>query len=223
MKKFSKRTCVVTVCIGLLLIVVIAVCLAYPWNQLDKHKEYGLFAAVNSGYSRVQSEHKAYAAGDVIRLDISTAFFTDVEEAELAQDIRFRIEDNDVFDVEIYISDPQDPDSEPMQLAYDEQEKCWILNLQDAGIDPEDLVYRKNIFGKLGIKSITGSVDRKNFDFTFTAYLKVKAAAPENDSGRIYITAFVSGEKDSYGNAVQGQARIDYLDYTKSGDTITLD
>lgn len=222
MKKISKKTCFAIVCVALLIITVIGVCLTIVWKQLDKHKEYGLFAAVNSGYSRVQSEQKAYAAGDVIRLDISTAYFTGVEEAELAREIEFRMEDNGVFDAEIYIIDPHNTESEPMQLAYDEQEKCWILNLQDAGIDPEDLVYRKNIFGKLGIKSITGSVDRKNFDFTFTVYLKVKATAPENDSGRIMISSYVSGEKDSFGNEVQGSSQVDFLYFEKIGDQIIL-
>lgn len=192
--------------------------LLFPRNGLDARMNYGLglFADVSDGYSRVQSENTTYKSDDMICLTITTAYFNDLSDAELAQQIRFLAVENPVFDISFDIGEEHNIGAIQDDIIYEDhyQEKCYVLELPDDRIDIKDLTFGKNIFG---------DTNHRDMNFTFRVYLKVKEDAPEDWSGNICIRSEVSGSEDPYGNSVYEGICVDYITYKKNGDQIILD
>ena len=218
MKDFLKihRRGIVIGCILLVIITLIVVGVTNDRKVgLDTYKNYGigLFADVSAGYSRIQSDQREYTADDVICITVSTAFLDSLDEAELVNLLTLYAEDNPVFDVSFDLGQPCTADWDQSQSDVIYQETYWVLELPCEGISSEDLIYKRNIFN---------SIKPYDFDFQFHAYFKVKEDAPENWSGTICLTGFLSGKKDKYGNPVGGNFTVDYLQFRKQGDVIII-
>ena len=217
MKKFILKhwKLVVLCCIALRVLIWIGPDI-YNQFAVDEYQDYGLgfFADVSAGYSRVRAPKRTYSSDEVIRLKVSTGFANTPEEAEKIKKLWLGIRENPVFDYYVKVGKPLDRDVTAEELEKLLPKGGLTVEVPCDEIKAEDLVYN-------GLDST--SIRYKSFDFHFYIYLVVREDAPEHWTRYMEICGDAYGEPDQYGNVWIEGFRVDYLQFKKNGDTITIE
>lgn len=176
------------------------------------HDYYGTSTRIDSdGYLHMTSEKAVYDAQETMELNIQSAYYKTMEDAEQAEEVWGGVFHSDYFEIEFVGAD------ETETIADVDGDMRRINDWQTYGIykqfDPDDLVIQP--------KGLGSRVTRESLSHSVTVLIDIKEDAPESfeETLMIYVGSDLMPWK-TYINA--GTTCVVFVTVVRDGDTVKL-